>query len=285
MSDGRKSFKAPIEPDLQPQHNPHHGSHEDDPVISDPVISDLVISDHVPVLGLSRFSCIECNTSFPRQAALNDHTFISQHNPCACSCGKSFSRSDALNRHCNSFRKADCSYPCKFCKHHRDRQGFRRRDHLVQHLGGYHKFDQEKIDRNCPEPKRRLGSPWCYQILVCPYAGCEHYRGELKAFAWSRTITNIPFTNELGYRKHLKDVHGDTPFHCHVAGCDRVGRRGYIRERDLIKHLTSQHPDAAKYSPAPRTKKTVYECGDCEERLSDVEELYLHYSSHCRGTT
>lgn len=257
------TFEAPREPATQLEQSACSVSGEAHPVAS----------DHHPVLGPSEFSCFECNISFPHQAALHDHASISQHNPVACSCGERFSRLDALNRHCNSFRKRGRSYPCKFCKRHRGRKAFGRKDHLVQHLRGYHKFDQEEINNI----SRNYGYKSKYrQILVCPHAGCEYHRGEeFKRFTWSRTTADIPFENQSDYRKHLKDVHEDTPFPCHVAGCDRVGRRGYIRERDLMKHLTSQHPDAAEYSPAPR-EDTLYNCGDCGKRYMNASSLSYH---------
>ncbi|KAI0845797.1 hypothetical protein F5Y00DRAFT_272703 [Daldinia vernicosa] len=261
------TFEAPREPATRLEQSLHPGSCKADPVTP----------EHHPVLGPSKFSCIQCNTSFETHAELSNHALVSQHNPVACSCGERFSRPDALNRHCNSFRKDNRSYPCNFCKRHRGRKAFGRRDHLVQHLRGYHKFDQEEIDKSCP--KYLFSRQRYHQILVCPYAECEYHRGEeFKSSTWSRFTTDAPFKNQSDYKQHLKDVHEDTPFPCHVDGCDRVGRRGYMRERDLMKHLTSQHPDAAEYSPAPR-EKTVYECCDCGRRYTSATGFKYH---HCR---
>jgi len=35
---------------------------------------------------------------------------------------------------------------------------------------------------------------------------------------------------------HLKKIHNESPFPCDHPGCPKVGGKGYVRERDLIKH-------------------------------------------------
>jgi hypothetical protein len=81
----------------------------------------------------------------------------------ACFCGKTFSRNDARNRHIRtaSRRSGQASsvsntsglYPCNLCDKHQGYNGFKRRDHLRQHLGvkGYHKMSKEAIDKYLDE--------------------------------------------------------------------------------------------------------------------------------------
>ena len=45
----------------------------------------------------------------------------------------------------------------------------------------------------------------------------------------------------------MKEVHKHTPFPCTVAGCDRTKERGYMREKDLKKHISNKHPGAVDH--------------------------------------
>jgi hypothetical protein len=39
---------------------------------------------------------------------------------------------------------------------------------------------------------------------------------------------------------HLKKEH-PSPFQCPEAGCDRIGTKGWFRERDMVKHMKKAH--------------------------------------------
>ncbi|KAK6955618.1 hypothetical protein Daesc_003260 [Daldinia eschscholtzii] len=90
-----------------------------------------------------------------------------------------------------------------------------------------------------------------------------------------------PFKKISDYKKHLKEAHGEAVFHCRVAGCDRKGSKGYLRESDFRKHLAKQHPDAPKYSPAPR-KEERYNCPHCENSFTSLQDLSWHF---CKPST
>ncbi|KAM7208529.1 hypothetical protein V8F20_001210 [Naviculisporaceae sp. PSN 640] len=83
-----------------------------------------------------------------------------------CLCGKKFSRKDSLTRHIRTASRRrhtevllvttdapELSHPgqnaCTLCNKYRGARSFLRRDHLRQHLRGYHKMDKEAIDKYC----------------------------------------------------------------------------------------------------------------------------------------
>ncbi|KAI1324723.1 hypothetical protein F5Y16DRAFT_380207 [Xylariaceae sp. FL0255] len=67
------------------------------------------------------------------------------------------SRIDVARRHIQSFNKEADKYPCMYCEQYQGNQGFRRREHLAQHLKVYHRLDQEKIKEIC-STKRSVAS-------------------------------------------------------------------------------------------------------------------------------
>ncbi|KAI0843675.1 hypothetical protein F5Y06DRAFT_302773 [Hypoxylon sp. FL0890] len=204
---------------------------------------DLDESDHHRVQGVSQNSCAACNTVFSTNFELEGHAFHEGHGAFVCSCSTVFTRLDALRRHVASLRKEIPKFPCTFCKRHRGKHGFRRRDHLVQHLSGYHKFDPEEIGKVCPPQKRAWDIFW-----ACPLPGCEFHRGEAFHILGRREKKQqAPFSKRSSYYKHLKDVHGVTPFPCPVAGCERVDAKGYVVERGLEKHLAREHSNSSQH--------------------------------------
>ncbi|KAF6832122.1 CROL alpha [Colletotrichum plurivorum] len=178
-------------------------------------------------------ACIECRAEFRNKAKLQKHANEAQHSPFACLCGKKFARLDVLNRHLDSLRDGMPKYPCSFCKKHRGKDGFRRRDHLLQHIRGYHKFEAEdKIGDILPSRRGRYQAP-----PVCPHRECSFYRDDsFKEMTAEEQMKNKPFETQSEYTKHMKMVHDYTPFPCTVAGCSKTGKKGYTREKDLVNH-------------------------------------------------
>ncbi|KAI1300794.1 hypothetical protein F5Y03DRAFT_363592 [Xylaria venustula] len=192
--------------------------------------------------------CAECNETFEHRTKLLEHAKDAKHSPYKCFCGVKFARCDVLIRHLKSFTKESAKYPCTFCRRHRGKQAFRRRDHLVQHLQGYHKMEPEEINEISP-PVTRVKS---HQILSCPHADCEAYRDDaFRTLGWSDQLEGRPFQKQSDYNRHMRDVHQESTFECPVGSCDRVGAKGYMHEKDFIKHLADKHPEAPSYSYAP----------------------------------
>ncbi|KAI1076533.1 hypothetical protein F5B20DRAFT_555465 [Whalleya microplaca] len=230
-------------------------------------------ADHCQIQGLL---CAECNTQFMSQTEFLTHVKTEKHHtPFTCRCGTKFDRTDALYRHLDKFSKSKISWGCSFCKRHRGKRSFHRRDHLVQHLRGYHKFEPEEIDKISPKYWQLRQN----QILVCPHAGCEFHRDEaFKSLSWTEQNAQKPFTKQSDYSKHMKDVHKETPFPCHMAECDRVGAKGYMREKDLMKHLAGKHPEAPEYLAKPR-RLPMYECKICDKGFTTFQTLEDHNRS------
>ena len=220
------------------------------------------------------FDCVECGVSLASKTDLLRHAKQMQHQPYSCECGALFSRLDVLNRHLNSLSTNDPEYPCKYCRRHRGANGFRRRDHLTQHIRNYHHLEMN--DESTEDSTSRLA----YSFPMCTHPDCPHYRDEaFKTLPRSIQKTNKPFPTQSAYTKHMREEHNECPFPCDVQGCDRVGRRGYFREKDMIKHRRQSHLDAPPYQPSERDLK--YQCTEpgCGALL-DPSSAWWHHESH-----
>ncbi|KAI1210755.1 uncharacterized protein F4807DRAFT_57968 [Annulohypoxylon truncatum] len=226
--------------------------------------------DHQQIQGPTPFSCLVCLASFPSRSQLEVHAKQSAHDAFACSCGQSFQRLDALVRHQRSFRQDIHLFPCTFCKRHRGKQGFRRRDHLVQHLSGYHKFNSDKIVETLP--KQRHSSDFVH----CIYPGCELNPSEWHRHDYSEQPRVYYFTRRSDYTKHLREVHEITPFPCPITECKRVGSKGYSSRHGLVKHLAREH-EASPESLVPEEYVRGRKCDHCGKRLLRLDDFNIHH--------
>ncbi|KAI1412375.1 hypothetical protein F5Y13DRAFT_190371 [Hypoxylon sp. FL1857] len=232
-------------------------------------------SEHHRVEEASQNSCATCSISFDDNGGLERHSSSAGHSAYVCSCDTGFTRLDALRRHVKSFDRRLPQFPCTFCKGHRGKHGFRRRDHLVQHLSGYHKFDTEEIRKVFPR------NATDYDCFVCPLPGCEFHRGqEFFRLGWSEQRAQAPFRRRSNFNKHLKDAHKATPYPCPVAGCDRVEANGYMTGKGLTEHLAREHPNAPQHLTKLREELQTwyYKCDQCEERIEGLG----YFNIHCR---
>lgn len=196
------------------------------------------------------FDCVECDISLHSKAALLYHAKEKQHQPYACECGSRFSRLDVLNRHLQSVGVGGPQYPCRYCRRYRGSNGFRRRDHLTQHIRNYHHLEINDDYEGFSTFRRQLDFP------ICSHPDCPQYRDEsFNTLPRTSQAATKPFDSRAAYTKHLREEHNECTFPCDVQGCDRIGRRGYFREKDLIKHRRDLHPDASPYQPAEQEVK------------------------------
>jgi hypothetical protein len=234
--------------------------------------ADPHITEHHRVPDPDGLACSECSEVFTTKQGLHNHSIARQHSPYACSCGAKFAREDTLNRHFISLNEDSPKFPCNFCKRHGGKSGFRRRDHLVQHLQGYHKFDTEKVDRACP--RKGIQSR---RFLLCPHVGCEASReASFHSLTLQEKVTLRPFKSKAEYSRHMKDVHAESPFPCSISGCARVGSKGYTREKDLMKHYADKHPEATQYAAEPRQVRYNCEYGGCHASYRSASGLSDH---------
>ncbi|KAI0412550.1 hypothetical protein F5X98DRAFT_319519 [Xylaria grammica] len=233
---------------------------------------------HHAVWDDSAITCAECNGTFDDESKLRGHAKRENHSCYACSCGVSFARNDVLIRHLNGFTKNGAKYQCTFCRRHRGKQAFSRRDHLVQHLRGYHKMEPEEVKDVVPPSRESIQS---LLPLTCPHADCEAYRDDaFKTLSWKDQTEKRPFQKQADYNKHMREIHKESAFSCSVAGCERVGVKGYMREKDLMKHFADKHPEAPSYSYVP-PKPRKYRCAGCGLELNSLQALQYHEAAIC----
>ncbi|GAW14797.1 hypothetical protein ANO14919_042000 [Xylariales sp. No.14919] len=117
--------------------------------------------------------------------------------------------------------------------------------------------------------------------LTCPHVDCEAYRGDaFETLPWKDQTERRPFQKHSDYNKHMREIHKESAFSCPVSGCERAGVKGYMREKDLMKHLADKHPETPSYSYVP-PKPRKYRCAECSLELSSLQILKNHGRFSC----
>ena len=170
--------------------------------------------------------CSECGAAFSSGNKLSEHSEETGHAAFICEqldCDSAFSRYDTYERHLKIHEDNVKRYACPHCKKHRGVNGFKRKDHLTQHLRNYHHIGEDEVASDFLRKKS------------CPHHDCPEWR---PANLWPK---NEAFQKISDYTKHMKKVHDESPFPCPVPGCDRIGGKGYFRRRDLFRHQKKEH--------------------------------------------
>lgn len=169
-------------------------------------------NDHVELR-----TCHQCGEVFWCREALSGHAASTGHAAYACEevgCEATCSRYDVYVRHKALHREDVPRFPCPHYKRHRGRDGFKRKDHLTQHLRNYHHIGEEDVVGD---------SKSCYHEDCSAYREQPRYEGHA-------------FKKSSDYTAHVRKAHDESPYPCTKPGCNRVGGKGYFRERDLMKH-------------------------------------------------
>ena len=157
---------APSPPTSHPLCAPESGSNIS-LFISTPEQGHYVTS-HRRIATSTPDDCVECGESFPSEADLLRHTKLVQHQPYGCECSALFSHLDVLHLHLKYFTCDDPKYPCKFCKRYQGSDGFKRRDHLRQHIRNYHHLESIEVEKETESIRSRTERA----LPVCSYLSC-----------------------------------------------------------------------------------------------------------------
>ncbi|CRK24229.1 hypothetical protein BN1723_013213 [Verticillium longisporum] len=203
------------------------------------------VEGHGIITAADPFSCAQRHSHFTYETALRNHALVAQHQPFKCICGQLFSRLDVLHRHIENYSKDMPKHPCRYCRRHRGRNGFKRKDHLLQHIRAFHQFDTGE------SPNSRQSNRGIYDApKTCPHLECFGYRDEsFHALEAAEQDKDRPFNGQKDFNEHMRKVHDETPFPCCVSGCDRVGAKGYLLQKALVKHHAAKHPELEAHVP------------------------------------
>ncbi|KAI1355921.1 hypothetical protein F5Y01DRAFT_268061 [Xylaria sp. FL0043] len=229
-----------------------------------------------------------CEEDFGSEDALREHTsssHVGQHlivskSPFECHCGQEFTKLSSLERHVQGSDKSLIpKHPCHECTTYQGKNGFMRKDHLVQHLRVFHKYDNDQLATLFRPRRARM-----YNILVCHFESCEYYRGpEFKDMGIGQQENNRPFDKQSDYTMHMKSEHDWSPYPCKVAGCNKLDGKGFFSIRALEKHSKEKHPGCtiSVQKPQNGVARTVI----CDYCRRDIRPGYLtnHQEWSCGG--
>ncbi|KAN0119341.1 hypothetical protein V8E51_001549 [Hyaloscypha variabilis] len=167
-----------------------------------------------------KYLCAQCGTGFDTISQLDDHGQETMHSAYVCrypECTSEATRSAEMSRHHLTHRKSTPRHACPHCRKYRGENGFKRKDHLRQHIRNYHHIDVDGDQAMVSDPI----------MHSCPFEGCD------------KTGFNA-FDNVKLLKVHLKKDH-PSPYQCSYPGCHRIGTNGWMRERDMVKHMKKDH--------------------------------------------
>ncbi|KAI1636796.1 hypothetical protein F4809DRAFT_650325 [Biscogniauxia mediterranea] len=274
----RKPFQSPLELCAHARHELHATFVCDFPDCKAAFISNSSLDSHKSfphgpghqeVKWTPAYACIQCEESFPNKTRLERHGCSQNHQSFACSCGMKFTRISSLCRHIHVFNEDQKKLTCPFKKCPRNKNGFPRKDHLIQHLEGIHGCNEDGITRRLPDIQFPSRGAMACPVPDCPLDGGKGF------FNLEYTVQRqrSPFRAFRTYRRHMKDIHEETPFPCTVPGCNKIGAKGYLSEKDFMKHLAGSHPEAPPYV----SRAQVYACRrGCMKTFTDFYGYQFH---------
>ncbi|ESZ92402.1 hypothetical protein SBOR_7210 [Sclerotinia borealis F-4128] len=202
------------------------------------------------------FACHQCGDGFMNTGQLDQHGRNSGHSAYLChypDCVTTTGRIDDLIRHQSCHKSKVPRHPCLHCRTYRGNNGFKRKDHLRQHIRNYHKIDMEFHTGDIQLSPFRCRQTGCddYHVAQKQHLRSlddltQHMRNEHNASAFICPKQSCDRVGLNGFdTKKLLDVHikndHPSPFQCTHPGCARVGSKGWLRQRDQIKHMSQKH--------------------------------------------
>ncbi|KAI1199245.1 hypothetical protein F5X97DRAFT_126084 [Nemania serpens] len=203
---------------------------------------------------------------------------LASTNPWKCRCGQSFTRMHTLQRHIQGTQKTIVpKYECPECPAYRAKNGFKRKDHLVQHLRHFHKYGDDQLRESFPPRQARR-----YDIPVCHFESCEYYRDpEFKEMTIGQQENNRPFDKQSDYTTHMKDEHDWSPYPCKIPGCGKCDGKGFFSLTAFEKHCKEKHSDMTTL-PAQKEVVKKITCDYCTKSLTKAG-LKIHKQYTCTG--
>jgi hypothetical protein len=189
--------------------------------------------NHVQTTHPELLQCHQCSEKYSSLWWVERHAYTEDHAAFICpseGCVSTFSRIDVFKRHLIGHREDVKRFSCNYCKKYRGKNGFKRKDHLTQHLRNYHHIGE-------------VSKTKVFNGNSCPHKDCESYREGAFFNDGSKCdyFRNHAFKRSPDYITHMRKVHNESPFPCSVSGCDKVNGKGYFRRRDLAKHRQKKH--------------------------------------------
>ncbi|KAE9379950.1 hypothetical protein N431DRAFT_122026 [Stipitochalara longipes BDJ] len=167
-----------------------------------------------------QYRCAQCGIGCGSLKDLDKHGDQTMHAAYICrypDCGTECTRIAELIRHQLAHRSTVPRYACLHCRKYRGANGFKRKDHLRQHIRNYHHIDDSPRGSNADESAGH----------ACTFDGCD--KTGLNAFETEKLL-----------KVHLKKEH-PSPYQCSYPGCHRIGTNGWMLERAMVKHMKKDH--------------------------------------------
>ena len=189
--------------------------------------------------GELKYECGQCGLLFNSTGLLDEHGGETMHNAYVCQypgCKSESTRLNDLIRHQWTHKKNGPRHSCPHCHTYRGKNGFRRKDHLRQHIRNYHHIDELEQFHLCSLCNKvfkfeELTDHMRHQHNSLPFV-CSHKLCD--------RVGMNGFDTERLMKAHLKKYH-PSEFQCSEPGCDRVGTKGWMRKRDMVKHMKNAH--------------------------------------------
>ena len=114
-----------------------------DPTETTTAPSQGQLTDHEPIQSTKPNQCLQCGECFDTMTQLSRHGKDSKHAAIRCKCGTTFGRHAELVRHLGPYQSTTPRFPCSLCTRYRGKDGFWRKDNLIQHIRAYHRISSE----------------------------------------------------------------------------------------------------------------------------------------------
>ena len=171
--------------------------------------------------------CGQCSAIADSNRELETHARETDHFAFACKedeCNSKFFEVGVYRRHVRKHQDDAVRFPCRYCRKYRGKEGFKRKDHLTQHIRNYHHIGEDEVKR------RKHYRPWCSK------QGCN-----MSQSVWAGDSKSTAFASSTEWIKHMRTVHDESIFPCLHPGCDRIDGKGYFREADIRTHVHKVH--------------------------------------------